>query len=531
MPKTTSPIYINTPQEGRTGRILFILLSICLLAIASVVYFSYFQKKPSVDNAAVLSLNEALVQSNGIIEDTNQRILNTIRRHSEAYQNDQGEETLAKAKETQKLVDDLSTFVEDLKGQVITTAGNALSEGSGPLNFSEVSSVASHMMLGTGNGFGKGYELMGLILKTREELVILMENAPAVAASIPLNIDQEAVWRSGKKDWVAYHFEEAPLGTMIALMTKLQNDAKASATIILNHLLAKIAGGYVKFDAFMPSVSATKNVVIPGDRFKAEIFLSAYSTAADENTKIYVDGDNLPLEKGKAVYETSASSIGAKQYNVRIERANPLTGEVEAYEKEFEYEVGQRSIMASAAKMNVFYIGVDNPLIISATGVSSNDLIVSISSGGGTIRRTGPSQYVVHVTNPGECRINVSGGNMQESKLFRVKRIPDPVARLSRSQGGAMSSSEFKAQGGVSAFLDDFDFDASCIIQGFRLTYITPGQAPVESVNAGARYTAYSRQLVNLAKPGDIYHFDDVKARCPGDLSARPINSMAFRIE
>ena len=135
------------------------------------------------------------------------------------------------------------------------------------------------------------------------------------------------------------------------------------------------------------------------------------------------------------------------------------------------------------------------------------------------------------MSTPGECRVNVSGGGLRDSKVFRVKRIPDPVARLSKSQGGAMGNGEFKAQGGVGAFLDDFDFDASCIVQGFRLTYITPGQPPVESVNAGARYTAYSRQLVNLAKPGDIYHFDNVKTRCPGDLAARPVNSMVFQIK
>ena len=39
------------------------------------------------------------------------------------------------------------------------------------------------------------------------------------------------------------------------------------------------------------------------------------------------------------------------------------------YEKEFEYEVGERSVTVSAEKMNVFYIGVDNPVAVSA-GIS-----------------------------------------------------------------------------------------------------------------------------------------------------------------
>ena len=101
----------------------------------------------------------------------------------------------------------------------------------------------------------------------------------------------------------------------------------------------------------------------------------------------------------------------------------------------------------------------------------------------------------------------------------------------SKYTGGAISNGEFKAQGGVSAFLDDFDFDAHCVIQGYQLTYLAPQQEPVTVVNAGPRFNAESRSLVNRAQPGDIYHFDNVKARCPGDVAERLINSMAFKIQ
>ncbi len=94
-----------------------------------------------------------------------------------------------------------------------------------------------------------------------------------------------------------------------------------------------------------------------------------------------------------------------------------------------------------------------------------------------------------------------------------------------------MGTGTFKAQGGVGAFLDNFDFDARCTIQGFTLAYIAARQDPVEVINAGARYNAQARRLVNKAKPGDVYYFEDVKARCPGDKVGRPINSMVFKIK
>jgi hypothetical protein len=136
-----------------------------------------------------------------------------------------------------------------------------------------------------------------------------------------------------------------------------------------------------------------------------------------------------------------------------------------------------------------------------------------------------------------DCKIAVSAkmpdGSTQRigEKDFRVKRIPDPVARLSKKAGGTMGNGEFKAQGGVGAFLDNFDFDAKCSIQGYNLVYVAKRQDPVEAVNRGGRYTDKSKRLVMKAKPGDIYYFDNVKARCPGDKVGRPINSMVFKIK
>jgi len=133
---------------------------------------------------------------------------------------------------------------------------------------------------------------------------------------------------------------------------------------------------------------------------------------------------------------------------------------------------------------------------------------------------------------PGDAKITLSGGGLPSTNFdFRVKRIPDPVARLSKSSGGTMGNGQFKAQGGVGAFLDNFDFDATCKIQGFNLVYVAKRQDPVEAVNKGARYSQQAKRLVNKAKPGDIFYYDNVKARCPGDPAGRKINSMVFKIK
>ena len=457
-----------------------------------------------------------------------------IEKQADAYKNDENDAYLQASKDLKKVSDDFVKYIEEMKSELFEAAGGPSEKDPSKPKRIKDKDVTTRYLVGLENQQGKGYELEQRITETRDELLGLIEDEAAraeLAERIPLKLDLDAVEKSDKKDWVDFNFKQMPVAAVFPILTKIQNDTKATATTMLNYMLGKVAGEEIKFDAFTPVISANKGYVIRGEKYEADVFLSAYSTSAGDNTKIFVNGNSLPVEEGKASYTSTASSIGTKKYKVKIAVTNPLTGEVKEYDKEFEYEVGERSVAVSADKMNVFYIGVQNPISVSAAGISSNDLKVSVSGANGKIKKTGSNNFEVTVAKPGECRVNVSGGGLKDSKVFRVKRIPDPVARLSKSSGGTMGNGEFKAQGGVGAFLDNFDFDAKCAIQGFNLVYVAKRQDPVEVVNSGPRYSDKSRRMVQRAKPGDIYYFDNVKAKCPGDPAGRKINSMVFKIK
>jgi hypothetical protein len=191
----------------------------------------------------------------------------------------------------------------------------------------------------------------------------------------------------------------------------------------------------------------------------------------------------------------------------------------------------ERFATVSADKMKVFYIGVDNPLSVLTSGISPDELQVSASDCSIHAVDKESGKYIVTAHAPGEAHIKLSGTGLPTSNFgFRVKRIPDPIARLGNLSGGDMPNGQFKAQGGVVAYLDNFDFDATCSVVSFRLVYMGKRQDPVESDNISARYTPETRRLVNNAKPGDIYYFDNIRAKCPGDNNTRNINSMVFKI-
>ena len=93
-----------------------------------------------------------------------------------------------------------------------------------------------------------------------------------------------------------------------------------------------------------------------------------------------------------------------------------------------------------------------------------------------------------------------------------------------------MPNGEFKAQQGVAAVLDGFDFDAKCEIESFEVYRQAKRADAVSMKNTGARFSG-ARQLVDMAVPGDLFYFDEIKARCPGDAAGRKINSMTWKIK
>ena len=176
------------------------------------------------------------------------------------------------------------------------------------------------------------------------------------------------------------------------------------------------------------------------------------------------------------------------------------------------------------------YIGVPNPISVTAAGVSSNELKVNCS--GCDLKKSAQGKYIATVSKPGDITVNVSGGGLPNTPYkFRVKRIPDPVARLGKKADGSMGNGEFKAQRGVIPWLDNFDFEAKCKIDGFTLTRVPKRQDPIQNANRGGTFDAKSQRLVGAAKPGDTYYFENVKARCPGDAAGRKINTMVFKIK
>jgi gliding motility-associated protein GldM len=474
---------------------------------------------------AFFSLDKGLKNSRTIVEKNNDQIMTSINTQADAYKTDINEKFRANAKQALEISAEFTAYIEGIRTKVFELGkGPSKNDPTIPKDIRN-KDVTTKLFCND----KLGDEIEAKIRDTRAKLLALADNDKGVESSLPLDVEPlPAVTKM--KSWSEFKFKQMPIAAVFPILGKIQGDAKNSATAVLNYIAVKVGGTDIKFDKFTPALSAEKSYVISGDKYVADVFLSAYSSSAD-NISISVNGSGVAMKDGIAHYEAGTSGVGERSVNVNINVKNPLTQKIDNYSKEFKYEVGQRSVAVSLDKMNVFYIGVENPISVSAAGVSSND--VKVTASGVNVKSSGGGKFVVTATAPGDATLTVSGGGASQTFKYRVKRIPDPGPRLGgnpKNKGGVMGNGEFKAQGGVSAILEGFDFDAKCDIVGFEVTYLPKRQDAITAQNSGARWNSQVQDYINKAKPGDAYFFDDVKCKCPGDPAARNIGQIAYKI-
>jgi beta-lactamase regulating signal transducer with metallopeptidase domain len=186
-------------------------------------------------------------------------------------------------------------------------------------------------------------------------------------------------------------------------------------------------------------------------------------------------------------------------------------------------------------KMNVFYVGVDNPVEVAVNGIPVNQLSVKLIGGGKIVGANGT--YIATFTEPGHVQLEVSRNQNGQQKLlstksFRVKRIPDPAPRFGGMPSGPITVDKLQELKNVAvlALLQNFDFDASCEVVHFDLTVLPKGLDPVSMNISGAVLTSDAIERLSVLTPGGAFFIDDIYVKCPGDKEPRNIGGLAFKV-
>lgn len=445
-----------------------------------------------------------------------------------------------RAKPARELSKEFNDYVQAIIDSMVNTTGGYVTDprtGITSLKGEKNKDIATRILVGKDPAAnnGKGAELEKRILETRNKFLEFIEPDDKVEFLKNVTMGIDSAWTATqKKNWAHFNFNHMPLGATLPILNKLQNDAKSTEAAVLNYLMSKVGGEEIKFDKYQVVSAPKKSYVINGETYEADLYMSASSSNVGTNMTASVNGGNLPVIDGVAKYSVTPSGVGVKKYTARFSVVNPVTNQTTTVEKEFEYEVGERSTTISAAKMNVLYKGVMNPIEVSASGISSNQLSVSFD-GPGTISRNSDGTYGLTLANnakPGStANVIVSAQGAQAAKkAFRIKAIPDPTPRFG-SGASKMGNGEFKAQLGIAAILENFDFDAKCDIVGFNLIRTSKGEDLMEVPNPGSKFGGEGARIVSLAKPGNTYVFTNIRCKCPGDEINRKLADIFVQIQ
>lgn len=194
-------------------------------------------------------------------------------------------------------------------------------------------------------------------------------------------------------------------------------------------------------------------------------------------------------------------------------------------------------VAVGADKMNVFYIGVDNPITVAVPGYDCAVLSARLV-GEGHITPKGECQYNVVVHKPGTVTVEIYATERGEQKLlaarhFRVKRIPDPRPQLGDLRyGNTIRQADLRQalSQDLRAVMDNFDFDAECSVVQFSIAIQADGGDVIEHVIPGNRLPERILAQVEKLAPGSKLYLLDIKIRCPGDAAPRNISDLIFRV-
>jgi gliding motility-associated protein GldM len=407
-------------------------------------------------------------------------------------------------------------YIEDLRGQILKAADFNPAGKKGDSSFKEDNQdIATRIMVKE----GKGKELQQKLAAYRAEMLKLVspekkaefENSLQVDVSMPRNL------QGGNKTWEDAYFHMVPTVAALTILRKFENDVKTTENRVVTHLHEQVGKVEVIFDAFEAIVGQNSKYLMPGQELEINAGLGAFSKS--KVPTITIGGANVPVnEKGMALYKTAAGSIGQHTIPVTVAFVDQ-DGKPQTRTFNVEYTVGQSNASIALDKMNVLYIGVDNPVSIAASGGGDDKVQASISGGGGSISRMGSGKWNVKVTSPTEeAIITVTvDGKVAGSSRFRVRNIPAPTGTIGAFPSGeTINAGAFKAQAGVGAYIKDFPFDIKYDVVSYSVT-IDNDEGDVETADCqGSYWSANAKRIIDRnAKPQRMVTIDNLRARGP----------------
>lgn len=549
----------ETPRQKMIGMMYLVLTALLAMNVSKQILKGY------------IVVNESMEESKKNLTENNKRITESFEHTING--NPAAKPYYDKAKQAQTLLADVVKYIDQVKFNVIAKTEKFENPASGDtaklrfLNAIDNYDIPTHELIGSDaatpeNKPLSALELKDKMMKLHNSLISMLDDMQKDSKTKILPEDYEGLKKkiggikpidSGAEDdglkmtWEVENFNHLPMAAVVTNLNKMQADLKNVEAELLQVLSGASGKLAIKFDRLSAKVIAPSSYIQAGQPYTADIFLAASSSAmtaemmeilvGTDSTSKGAGGTPVKIEGGMGKYEVSTGGQGEQTYKGVIKFKKP-DGSYDYYNFSSSYMVAAPSVAVQPEKMNVFYIGVDNPIIVSAAGVSPTDLNVGISGCGATKTGGAGGKFIVRATTPGTCQISVSAKTKDGVKAqgpplkFRVKKIPDPSAKL----GGKLCQGimdfkkmELASIGGVGAEIPGFDFDVKFPVQSFLFSANVKGIIKEFPCN-GPNLSSEAKSVLQSLNSGGKAFFENIAVKAP-DGSIRKLPTVSLKVK
>lgn len=379
---------------------------------------------------------------------------------------------------------------------------------------------------------GEGIILRRKIEEYREKMIQLIDQKNRSKLNIGLETDGEYYSADHHpQNWQMHNFYRTILAADITILNKIIAEIKNAEFDVVSLLHSSVSAEDFKVTDLVAKVIPKSNYILLGENYQAEIFVAAYDSTQDLHAYYILNADKINAQNEKNAIPISgqngianlilpANSVGQKRYAGVVNVLTPQ-GDTNKYYFNEEFTVAPPSATVSPTAMNVFYIGLENPVRISVPGISDNKVRVMMDNG--DIEPQGNGEYIVKVTDQGRSTIKVMAEMDGKIKLmdefeFRNKLVPPPFALVAGKEklgSGRINKSEIEAYPYVLARLEDFVFEGvQYTITSFRFSADVSGLLQEAKID-GNKLNEKALRIIKNARKNTRIFFDNIEAKGP----------------
>jgi len=497
---------------------------------------------------AFVTVNESLEVSKANIVSKN---VGTYKEFEKMMQNDPKKygDVNTKAQAVKQASDDLAKYIEGLKDTLVRLSDKVKTGEKTPdlreMGDKENYDIPTHLLCGSENN-GKGSKATDLKNKIEAYKATLLKNMPPEAqadfkkqldASLntvdpdPKSIEYK---EDNKRTWEMSKFYHNPVVASVALLTKFQGDVRNSESHIIDYLINSLDVNTVKMNVFEGKVIPNSTVVTIGNDYQADVFLSATSSTlapdvfigakVDASGKcIGCEGKPLPAEGGISKYTSRPSAEGEQTWGGVIRVKKP-DNTFDYYPFQEKYISQKPNSVVSADKMNVLFIGLDNPVSISVPGVPGSQVHPTIECSGCSLTpdtKAGSGHYIANVSkaaSAGGATIKVTAEiNGKQAPMgsfqYRVKSVPPPYATVGGNAESGNINKNLLLASSLIPKMRDFYFELFWEITEFRMSIAGKGVEYQEFTGKGNQLDEKMKAVIAKGRPGTKVFFDVIKGR------------------